>query len=112
MADQTAGLNNYNANIYSADQQRIAGMYSAVGNAVSGIAQGLGSAKGCWVAREVYGETNPTWLLFREYLFSDAPSWFRKLYMKFGERFAEFISDKPMLKNVIRRWMNSKIKKG
>lgn len=44
MADQTAGQNNFNANLYSADQQRIAGMYSAIGSAVGGIGGGL--AKG------------------------------------------------------------------
>ena len=26
----------------------------------------------CWVAREVYGETNPQWLLFRSWLLGDS----------------------------------------
>jgi hypothetical protein len=64
----------------------------------------------CWVAREVYGNSNPQWLLFRDYLFTDAPSWFRKIYLKFGERFAKFISNKPKFKTVIKNWMDSKIK--
>jgi hypothetical protein len=35
--------------------------------------------------------------------------WFRNLYLKHGEAFAAFIKNKPMLKNVIRRWMDSRI---
>lgn len=115
IADQTAGQNNFNANIYGSNQQRIAGMYGALGSAVGqigGSAVKAGMMAGCWVAREIYGETNPQWLLFRAYLLSDAPSWFRKLYLKFGERFAEFISTKPRLKSVIKKWMDTKIKKG
>ena len=112
MADQTAGQNNFNANIYGSNQQRIAGMYGAIGSAFGKIGSAMIPKPGCWVAREVYGETNPQWLLFRAYLFSDAPSWFRKLYLKFGERFAEFISTKPRLKSVIKKWMDTKIKKG
>jgi hypothetical protein len=81
----------------------------------SGLMQGLGSALGaftlpCWVAREVYGIENPKWLMFRTWLFNDAPSWFRNLYIKHGERFAKFISNKPVLKTIIRKWMNTRIK--
>ena len=81
----------------------------------SGLMQGLGSALGaftlpCWVAREVYGIENPQWLMFRAWLLNDAPSWFRKLYIKHGERFAKFISNKPVLKTIIRKWMNTRIK--
>jgi len=81
----------------------------------SGLMSGLGSAIGaftlpCWVAREVYGIENPKWLMFRTWLFNDAPSWFRNLYIKHGERFAKFISNKPVLKTIIRKWMNTRIK--
>ena len=64
----------------------------------------------CWVAREVYGVTNPNWLLFRSWLLNDSPSWFKKIYIKHGEKFAKFISNKPLLKNIIRSWMNTKLK--
>lgn len=71
-------------------------------------AAAAGSAA-CWVAREVYGIENPKWLDFREWMLNDSPAWFRALYLKFGERFAKFISDKPKVKAVIRRWMDSKV---
>ena len=64
----------------------------------------------CWVAREVYGEHNPKWKQFRDWLTSDAPKWFNNLYTKYGERFAGFISDKPRIKSIIRKWMDTKIK--
>ena len=66
--------------------------------------------KYCWVAREVYGPTNPSWLRFRLWMFSESPDWFFKLYGQYGERFASWISDKPRIKSFIRKWMDSKIK--
>ncbi len=74
---------------------------------MSGIAT-LGSAMimACWVAREVYGKDNPKWLVFREWLFTSAPEWLYNLYMKHGEEFAAFISDKPLLKWAVRKAMD------
>lgn len=69
----------------------------------------LGGMAGCWVAREVFGNENPQWLRFRHWLFYHAPEWFRNLYLRFGERFAVFIKDKPRIKAIIRRWMESRI---
>jgi hypothetical protein len=63
----------------------------------------------CWVAREVYGEDNPRWVAFRGYLLTEAPAWFRKLYIKHGERFAEWVANKPKIKGVIRRLMDKAI---
>ena len=75
-----------------------------------GAAGTIGAALICWVAREVYGAQNPQWIQFRNWMLNDAPFWFRNLYIKYGERFAKFISNKPVLKNIIRKWMNTKIK--
>ena len=82
-------------------------MWSGIGSAIGG---GLSAIPWkCWVAREVYGAHNPAWLLFRNWLDTDAPRWFDKLYLTFGERCANFISDKPRLKARIRMWMDTKI---
>ena len=89
---------------------------AAGGAAKTGIAAGIGKAAlsglalFCWVAREVYGTETDEWMQFREWMLNDAPSWFRKLYIKHGERFAKFISNKPRIKSVIRKWMDTKIK--
>ena len=103
--------NNYNAklnaNIASAN---------AMSGAMSGIAQGIGSAAGgifqgkCWVAREVYGAGNPMWLLFRHWLTEESPRWFHDLYVKHGERFAEWLTQNSWLKPFIRKWMDSRIR--
>ena len=65
-----------------------------------------GLAGGCWIAREVFGEQNPRWKLFRTWLYSSSPVWFFKLYIRYGERIAHFIRNKPFLKNRIRNLMN------
>ena len=89
--------------------QAKAGMFQGIGDIVGSGMMAFG--KNCWVAREVYGQNNPMWLLFRGWLFDEAPSWFRKIYIKYGERFAEFISNKPFIKSFIRKWMTSIVKK-
>jgi hypothetical protein len=108
MANQSAMINDYNANIYAADQAKAGAMFGAV----AGLAGSLGGAaiKRCWVAREVYGANNPKWLIFRNWLDVLSPFWFRAIYLTFGERFAKFISDKPRLKARIRAWMDTKIR--
>tara|TARA_B110000091_G_scaffold187335_1_gene208482 strand:+ start:400 stop:1494 length:1095 start_codon:yes stop_codon:yes gene_type:complete len=77
-------------------------LLSGVGGLLSGF------AAICWVAREVYGPADPTWLLFREWLLERGPSWLRKLYISKGEAFAEYISDKPRIK-VLLRWVMDRI---
>jgi hypothetical protein len=77
----------------------------------SGLAQGIGAFAGallakCWVAREVYGENNANWVFFRDWLESDAPRWLDELYEQEGERFANFIHDKPILKKAVKSVMD------
>lgn len=60
----------------------------------------------CWVAREVYGWTNPKWLVFAAWLLNEAPAWFRKLYLAEGRSFAVWIADKPTLKRIVRWFMD------
>lgn len=90
-----------------ADAARSAGKSSMMGSIIGGVASAIPF---CWVAREVYGIENPQWLEFREWMLNDAPSWLRNLYLKYGERTAKFISNKPRVKSIIRKWMNTKIK--
>ena len=105
------GMQNFANQTQLAGQQAIADATAASGRS-SMFGNLLGAAvTACWVAREVYGESNPKWLYFREWLFNKAPVWFKNLYIKYGERFAKFISNKPMLKSIIKRWMNTRIAK-
>ncbi len=111
----------FDANVgYNAALQRSANEFGLLGAQAQadatesagfmGAAGTIGAALICWVAREVYGPQNPQWIQFRNWMLNDSPSWFRNLYIKYGERFAKFISNKPALKNIIRKWMNTKIK--
>jgi hypothetical protein len=108
-----ANLANYQASTYGARagaQGQIAGAtIGAVGNILGSFAGNPSLKMPCWVAREVYGVHNPKWLMFREWLFKSAPVWFFNLYLKHGERFASFISNKPKLKGIIRSWMDARI---
>ena len=61
----------------------------------------------CWVAREVYGEENPSWLLFRAWLLTEAPVWLRDAYATHGEAFAAWIHDKPVAKLAVRALMDT-----
>lgn len=83
------------------------------GGALGGLGslmQGAGAlAAFCWVAREVYGADNPKWLNFREWMLNHSPKWFRNLYIKYGERFAAWVSDKPRIKSFIRFWMDARV---
>ena len=110
MSNANANLANYQANVYGAKVGAQSAMFGAVVGAGASMAS-AGIKRGCWVAREVYGENNPMWLLFREWLFTESPSWFKATYLKYGERFAKFIKNKPKLKSIIRNWMTSKIKR-
>ena len=93
------------ANIASANNK--AGLLSGAMKAAGGIAGGML----CWVAREVYGADNPRWLEFRGWVLTQAPGWFRYLYIRHGEHFAAWLADKPRCKALIRRWMDSRIKR-
>jgi len=112
--------NSYNQDLNSSNQS--AAYNLAIGNknasaakssATMGAIGSLGSAAlmayFCWVAREVYGADNPRWLQFRHWMLTQAPAWFRNLYIRHGERFARYIADKPLLKRLIRAFMDSRI---
>jgi len=64
----------------------------------------------CWVAREVYGEDDPKWLQFREWVIGYSPNWFYKAYSKYGEKVAKVVAKVPALKLVIRPFMDAKRK--
>jgi len=97
--NQTAAANQSNAKIN-------AGMFAGAMNILGGSG---GFNMGCWVAREVYGQDNPKWIMFRHWMLNVGPKWFRNLYLKHGEKFAAFIKNKPVLKSIIRNWMDARV---
>jgi len=106
--------NNYagelNSRIATANNRTaLAGAALGAAGDMAGSAMSNPALFGCWVAREVYGVEDPRWMMFRRWLFNIGPAWLRKLYMKHGERFAEWLSKNEWLKPVIRKFMDSKI---
>jgi hypothetical protein len=95
-----ANIRATNAQVQMAQEQaratRSAGTAAMFGSIVGGL------IKLCWVAREVYGEKDIRWIIFREWLTTDAPKWLLDLYTEHGEDFAKFISGKPILKRMVR----------
>lgn len=98
--------------------QTLAALPSAlqgISNTTSGFVQALeklfggGGTAPCWVAREVYGEDNPKWLVFRHWVLFHAPDWFRDGYMKHGPQIAEWLKQHPVFKLPVRVFMDSRI---
>lgn len=72
-----------------------------LGSDVAGAA--LSFAALCWVASEVYGGwTKSETIKSRMYITNLAPKWFKNLYLKHGAKFAQYISDKPLIKKAIK----------
>lgn len=72
-------------------------------NKYNTVSLGILGNWGCWVAAEIFGG----WYeiktcLARHYINNLAPVWFKKFYLKYGIRIAEFIHNKPILKILLR----------
>ena len=104
------------ANLNADTQNQVAkkGASTAAGSAIGSLIGTLGSAyigaTFCWVAREVYGKGDPRWFVFRMWIKYKAPKWFKNLYKKHGEAYASYISNKPILKWVTKKFMDFVIK--
>ena len=104
------------ANLNADTQTEVAkrGESTAAGTAIGSLIGTLGSAyigaTFCWVAREVYGKGDPRWFVFRMWIKYKAPKWFKNLYKKHGEAYASYISNKPILKWVTKKFMDFVIK--
>jgi hypothetical protein len=88
----------------SANGQAVGSLIGTVLGA--GVQYGFGNLFGCWVAREVYGNGDARWFVFRTWLRYDAPKWLQTLYNKHGQAYAKFISDKPTLKWLTKKAMD------
>lgn len=78
------------------------------GQILGGAAQGAGAAVGtaalaCWVAAEIFGGMfEPRTVLARNYVLNKSPNWFKNFYINYGENIAKFISNKPILKIILK----------
>ena len=105
---------NYEAAVRSAELSGAAGKSASTTSAAGQIGAAalpyLLSSIFCWVAREVYGDNNPKWLKFRDWMFQHAPAWFFNFYLENGEKIAAWLKRHPWAKRPIRMWMDSRIR--
>jgi hypothetical protein len=85
----------------------------------TGIESGMNMGDGgnpfgnfCWVAREVYGDHDPRWIIFRAWLLNEAPAWLRETYARHGEWFAAWLRRHSAAKAVLRPLMDAAIAGG
>lgn len=60
----------------------------------------------CWAAREAYGQDNPKWLQFREWILGSAPESLRELYRQKAPALAEQMKINPTLRAEVRQIMD------
>jgi uncharacterized protein YbjT (DUF2867 family) len=63
------------------------------------------SNNACWVARAAFGETDFRWMIFRAWLLDDAPAWFRRLYIRYGELVGAWLASRENARRVVRAAM-------
>lgn len=100
---------NYQNMLYQGAVQNAASQNSMFGSglgALGSIGGMAAMAAICWVAREVYGEQNPAWVEFRNWLLSKGSPRRLTRYIQNGPKIAEYISTRPGWKNKLRKWMD------
>ena len=63
------------------------------------------SAAPCWVARAAFGEADIRWMIFRAWLFENAPAWFRAAYLRYGQTFGGWLTGRDRARAVVRAAM-------
>lgn len=106
LSNSLAGLRNTtgSSTVFANPFQTAAQLMQGAGSLASGISGAGGAAKlFCWVASEIFGGWyHPKTVMTRIFIDKIAPKWFKEFYIKHGEKVAEFISDKPILKLILR----------
>jgi len=107
-----SSLNNFNASIFNTQSNIFGTSYNNAtarrGQNIDAMTKGAETGVAaaflmCWVASELFGGWfEPKTVGARTFIAELAPKWFRDLYIKHGKRFAQFIKNKPWLKNLIR----------
>lgn len=69
------------------------------------------SVPSCWVARAAFGESDVRWQIFRAWLLDDAPSWFRRLYIRHGKSVGTWLAGRQGARRVVRALMMPAIKR-
>ncbi len=90
-------------NAFEASQ---AGSPLAILKGVTGAIGALGSAAGCYVARECIPDQWEAFYFWKELV---GPAWFKSFYDSNAEKFAKWLKDKPKAKKLVANWMIGRI---
>lgn len=110
---------NYGSDLYNTNYNAQAAANLNSANGTSGLISGgigaVGAVAGaalmmCWVAREIYGIDDSRWMIFRDWMLHDSPTWFLRLYVRHGERFARWLHTHPMIKAAIKPWFDARVR--
>lgn len=67
----------------------------------------------CWVAKEIYGSwDHPQVHAVRKYMIYKSPYWLFCIYYNYGKFISNFISNKPILKKILKPLFNYFARKG
>ena len=98
------------------NQSKIAGANnttSAMNNSSQGFDSMAGVLMGCWAAREIFGENDPRWLQFRNWMLHQASERFRGFYLRRGEQWAARLKQATTeTRAAVQRWMERRIHHG
>ena len=72
---------------------------------VTAATSSASDSNNCWVARAAFGEADIRWMIFRAWLFDDAPAWFRRLYMRYGESIGNWLAGRESARLLVRALM-------
>lgn len=101
----TGPANQYTSNLQNYTLQRNMLQGSAGDMAASMIGSFAGGVM-CWIARAAYGDTNPRWRDFANWLFFEAPEWFFNFYRSAGPQLGEFVKLHKSVQRAVRFVMN------
>jgi len=79
----------------------------AIAKGVTSSIGALGSAFGCYVARECIPDQWEAFYFWKELV---GPKWFKSFYDSNAEKFAKWLKDKPKTKKLVANWMLGRIK--
>lgn len=87
--------------------------YQVIAGGGSGKKKKIAIGGKCWVAREAYEGYSPKWEVFKDWLFDSGhgPTWLQKIYLKYGEGFAQWVSTKNWIKRCLRTIFNTVVNK-
>lgn len=100
-AAAAAGANSAQSSALANSFLRLFGQAATSSGGISGLF--------CWCARSVFTEENPKWLMFRHWMLTKAPVWFRELYISQGMEAADWIESHAEIKPALEAWMNDMI---